>query len=934
MKISITNLSIIETVTCRTPALSITAKLKQSWDTLRELIRESSPEFFELVKDRDVDQLDIVNNKIDYSLWKYFNRARFRATPFGSFGAISWVPVGVGSSLVVDKELQAHKFINWPEKNVVAGNITRVTKQSARFLANSTWYSIGSTIRYLRYSSGRFELASVTPQAEVLTLLRACSVPLTREEIYALMALRFMLCPRAVDTLLLQMVTAQLLMGDRLPNITGVDYFRRIGAETEGNPLPYIIAERNIHRGSFDASRLSNIGDYLQFMNSFLSKPPESNLDSFRQAFTRKFDTMAIPLALAIDPEVGVGYSNMARSAHHKDTIDVLEKLRKPSGRDRVYQQTPQFRFLLDGLIKGDTIYLEKYQGLDRELSLHLPNTLSVVLHFSQGRPVIEQAGGCTANALLGRFTLTQSVAKAEGEKIACIEKNANPGITFFDIAYQAEDKIDNINRRASLYAAELPILTWSCSQEPLYLDDILVAIRNGEVVLWSKKRQQRIIPRIASAYNYTRSDLALYRFLCDLQHQHLRADLNFHWTEIFAGLDHYPQVVFKNLIIAPAMWKVPDKRPYNMESWLTEKCINFTFSCGSGDQLLYFDPALPADTAAFNRYCDQKKGTELYITKNQRDIDDGICDQSGKRYAAQYIINYYHQFAIYTPYELPPQQELAGNACFPGNEWVYFELYCHPSRSNQLLVTFIAPFTATHKTRIEKWFFIRYPEPSPHIRLRLKLKNISDSGMLISELNTLLDPLLKSGLMSDIQIKTYFREMERYSVQQMDMVENFFFQDSLLVLKRLSIKNMEKLLYRSTLSTMDMLCKQVLPDDTERQGFIHNLADAFSREFSFNHDDYKRINNSFNQLEEENLKIFPGRSYFKTLNQIMTSRGDRMGKEKLLADMLHMHINRVFDSEQRLHEAVLYQYLLKQMKVRRAAPEPTRETTHHHPHN
>ena len=108
-----------------------------------------------------------------------------------------------------------------------------------------------------------------------------------------------------------------------------------------------------------------------------------------------------------------------------------------------------------------------------------MPNTFSAIFSYWNGMPVIENAGGCTANALLGRFTITGGQSYEMAKQIAAIEQQANPDVLFFDVAYQAEKQVDNVNRRLQLYENELPLLSWSCcDDEPLSLDDLLVMVR------------------------------------------------------------------------------------------------------------------------------------------------------------------------------------------------------------------------------------------------------------------------------------------------------------------------------------------------------------------------------------------------------------------------------------------------------------------------
>src|SRR5690606_14111313 len=133
-----------------------------------------------------------------------------------------------------------------------------------------------------------------------------------------------------------------------------------------------------------------------------------------------------------------------------------------------------------------------------------------------------------------------------------------NPDVVFFDLAYTCEEKVDNVNRRQRLYTTELTFSSWSTLPESLRMEDILVGVQENELLLCHRQSGKRLVPRLASAYNYTRSDLTHFRFLCDLQHQGLHTDLHVDAQRMFPGLDKYPRIYYKSCIISPARWRLP----------------------------------------------------------------------------------------------------------------------------------------------------------------------------------------------------------------------------------------------------------------------------------------------------------------------------------------------------------------------------------------
>lgn len=936
-----TNLKLINTIICRTPVFSIEANAETCWDQLKELIKESSPEFYQVIAKWDNEQLHTANDKAVFSIWKYFNRARFRSTPFGNFAAISFVPVSnngpAARSLCIKSQMISHQFTDWSAKDDHQLNTNKLIQTSQWFQSNLTYYIVGGQLRYIRHIDGQFELAAVAVFEELDKILAACRIKQSKQSVYDLMHSVFEMQPRAVDNLLCQLVECQLLLTEQIANITGEDYFKRLKLPGNNQTQQYIIAERQVNEGSFNAEPLNTMPEYLEFIKDFLPETKNSNLEKFRQEFSKKFDLKAMPLTIALDPETGIGYGDMAQSAYGPELNAILAGMHNKKDNNTLsFNYTAQYRFLINALIKGDSIRLDTFKGEQDKSPARLPNTFSVMFHYWQNMPVLQTAGGCTANSLLGRFTLGCEAAEKLTKQIADIEENANPDVLFFDIAYQAEKRVDNVNRRKHIYNYELPILTWSCCQSALTMNDILVLIRNSEVILWSKQHNKRIIPRFATAYNYNRSDLAVYRFLCDLQHQRIKSDLTFNLQQLIPGLDHYPRVTYKNIIVSVAMWRINqnifvsnnrEKNLVALQDWLRSNNISTHFKCGNADQTLCFDPLNTQDMFAFLTYCSQNSKKDIYISEALIDDAGMIKDERGKRYRPQYIANYFHSQSVYSNLQIDVRKTEAMNAAadtyLPGSEWLYLELYCHPARTNDLLDQYIGPIINSQKKHLQKWFFIRYNDPKPHIRLRLKVKDATLLNSVIVEVKNALESLWIDGLIADIQLKTYFRETERYGKHKIDLVEDFFCCDSKCVLRMLSANYSPGQLYHLTLEMMYRLYVLSFGNINERLTLIKAVAKKFSNEFSLGNEDYKAINRSYESLRatksnysqhlsEAFLKQYKS-IFFKLLSACHTPEE----KANMITDIIHMHINRVFYTDQRMHEAILYQYLLKLAKAR-----------------
>lgn len=919
---------------CRVPAFGANDELATVWPTLKTNIKAASPSFYEQIAKVAANEIDTMPEKIKFTVWKYFNRAKYRATPFANFASYTVVPISRETDrLQIAAQMQSHLFIDWQAKEQLNSGFKLNLRKSNWLFSNTSAYQIDTEIRYLRLKDGTFELASVNTFSELISLINYCNIKRNKATVYHFMQTEHKLDKKQCENLILQLLDLQLLHTDQTANITGEDYFTRLKLPI--NNEHYILAERKLLNGGLEASKSEAIAEALQFMAKQLPKSQNKDLQNFKSAFLKKFEHQQVSLAILMDPERGIGYGNLIQYEQPDELIEQLKNWSSQEG-EHVFpsiQYSEMHQFLINGLMEQGDIALEKFETTITKPNA-LPNTLSVICHFYKGNPVIHHAGGCTANTLLGRFTLGNETLAAHCKEIAEIEQNANPNVLFFDIAYQAETRIDNVNRRKNCYAYELPILTWSCQAEPLDFNDIMVTVQANEIILFSKKLGKRLIPRLASAYNYSRSDLAAYRFLCDLQHQSIQSNLTFDIQTYLPGIKHYPRVTYKKVILSPAKWLIPEsiyqaKNKSQNDSlaelvlWLKAQNITFLVKTGIADQTLCFDPNSTTDLIALLHHCKQQDSRPLYLIEALIDENDYLTDENGKKYVAEFIVNYYHDSQIYNSITSQKALSIADKASIPthylaGSEWLYFEIYVNSSKSNTLLCNEICWLLKTHKSDISQWFFIRYHENGKHLRLRLKIRDLSKRSQIIDYVNLLLTTPMLKGIVSDVSIKTYYPEIARYGTTRITNVEQFFCLDSKYVLSLLAKTLQTNLLYQVSVQFFNRITGVCFPLFSERLAFAKHMAESFATEFNIHQLGFKKINQLYAAIQQDkNLIAIQNESYLKQLENsacaiFMLCTASE--KPKMLADLIHMHVNRLFNNDQRLHEAICYQFLYKQL--------------------
>ncbi|GAA4804036.1 hypothetical protein GCM10023231_36380 [Olivibacter ginsenosidimutans] len=922
------NLKLLSTALCRTPLFSYQDTLQDQWEALKKAVQISSEDFYALIKDVKSDELEHLPPKIKYACWKYFNRARFRSTPFGAFGSVSLVPLNnQEDTLILTGKPSLKNFVDWQQKDIFLKNTTEIYHKARFFLANTSFYTCGRQLRYISLTAdNQFEISAIEKQEIIEFTLHLCHRALAKQQVIDRLIHHYQLDHTVIEDILIQLIAIQLLLTDLHPNIIGTDYFQRIQGMPKEHAF-YALSTRQHLRGHLPINTLKVIPEAIQLIKDYLPQHQQAALQLFKQKFQQKFEYKEVPLLIALDPELGVGYNNLASSPQTDGLIETLKNAQIPDEITPHLPYTPLLQLLLNSAITREEINLErlKQHPKTQHPSPPLPNTFHALIQLSDEFVILEHAGGCTATGLLGRFTHADQAILEQCRSIANLEQTANPGCLFFDIAYQAEKKIDNINRRKAIYTYELPILSWPGSKETLSLQEILVSVRNDQILLRSKRYGKRLIPRLTTAYNYSRSDLSLYRFLCDLQHQGIQTSLNLHLKALLPGLDYYPRLTYKNLICSPQMWKVPTHLEQQdltdslrqLKDWLDAQNVSAYFKCGYHDQVLWFNRFSDEDLESFLLYCKGKK--DLYLTEAFIPKVPPINDEYGKPYLAQQLISLYHSESIYQPINTKPIpfEQSNKSIVLPGQDWLYYEIYCDPSRSNHILTQLIRPYLKQMSKSIKQWFFIRYPIPDYHIRLRIQLRQQASLDLLISTFNQFIEDELRSGLIAAIQLKPYYRETERYGITEIETVEKCFAVESRYSLSIIQQALDSNNVYRLVIRLLTDLSTQLIFERSFWLAFIKQTADHFAQEHRFGIPSFKSINRAFLvfiQQSDQPLSTIMENHYQRTLQSIVNLlNGFEQAKQfQYIGDFIHMHVNRLFVVDQRMHEAIIYQYYLK----------------------
>jgi len=928
-------LTIQPTVVFRTPKFSYQSELVDCWDELKLAISISSAAFYETIKEIKANELQNLPPKVYFTIWKYFNRAKFRSTPYGTFAGFSLLNNAIKpseSSIVIEETQKVRELIDWPYKNDLQLPMAELLQKNCLLFSNSSYYLTSNSIRYIACTDGVFELAELDQNEFVQQILAACLKPTRLNDLVKQLNLDDAEIQNLFG-LLQDMYDLQLVFTNYDPNIIGEDYFERLGLNATADVPKYLIAQRTVLSGCINERSLQAIPGLINILHSIMPVKGHNALSQFQLRFKKKFEDQEVPLLLALDPEMGVGYDELEQSGQKNDFITrFINKPSKQAASENIKSSLKTY-LTEQKFEKDKPIYLNKLALAPDQKSVPLPNSFSMVMSVHDDLIFVEQIGGVTSNALSGRFTMADEGIAQYAKMIAAAEQQANPDVLFFDVAYMVEANVDNVNRRKLIYGHQLSILNFDTSADPLALNDIQISVKGTEIILRSKQLNKRLVPRMASAYNYIRSDLSVFRLLCDLQHQGLQTNLSFPLDAIIPDLDYYPRLQYQNIVLSNNKWRVKKEALLGADqkkmisivecrSYLNSLGISEYFKAGMSDQTLCFSLKNDDDINAFLQYV--LKHGNTYVEEMVMPQKSIVVDEAAKPYLAQFVLSIGHSEQIYRGLVQTPAYTAVTRFFLPGKEWLYFEIYCHQQRSDQILTEVMASFISTFKDFVKSWFFIRYNENGNHIRFRVQLNNPKDGHLLTSNLMDDLELFLNSGLVSDVQIKSYKRELERYGLDMIEDVERHFAVDSEFVLSLLATQTDDFNKYRWCSLLFSRIIEAHVLDRLAIGKIVRLMSDNFNEEHRLDAADYKQLNMHYQEFrktewtaltseQERRFSAFSD-SFVKTLKQCAVEN-----VPKLLTDLMHMHVNRLFNKDQRTHEMVMYYFLLKEIQRQHA---------------
>ena len=349
-------------------------------------------------------------------------------------------------------------------------------------------------------------------------------------------------------------------------------------------------------------------------------------------------------------------------------------------------------------------------------------------------------------------------------------------------------------------------------------LHDIYVGVDRslGTLCLYSKKHKKKIFAQMSSMLNPISCN-NISRFMLEVTHARyvsvfsLFGDFNDN-ISVFS-----PRILHNNVVVSPASWII-SKAGLCVEENSSREEINLKVK-------LFLDQwAVPKYV-----YIKELDNLLLVNTANQyhvneiiRRIQKGFApvqlqeaflpvnekNSTENKYISEITVPFFQKksdikdktsnnFTLYCNSEIC---HLDRNFVPFGSDWIYLKLYYDVQRCDEVLnsIESLCKELSLYNV-IKSYFFIRYFDKEPHIRLRLKLTDVEHNEKAIPLLSKWSSDLYRDKLIHHLTYDIYEREIERYGGKSViELAEQFFCSDSNYVLNLLKLEKAKKLNYVS----------------------------------------------------------------------------------------------------------------------------------------
>ncbi|KOV22529.1 lanthionine biosynthesis protein [Streptomyces sp. XY413] len=320
---------------------------------------------------------------------------------------------------------------------------------------------------------------------------------------------------------------------------------------------------------------------------------------------------------------------------------------------------------------------------------------------------------------------------------------------------------------------------------------DLAVTADAEQLHLVSLSRCQPVHTLLLNAVDLTRHTHPLARFLLEAPIALAAACTGFQWGTAASALPFLPALRHGRTVLSPARWlltgadlapamSATDRWVEALDGWRRTVNAPRRVYLSEADQSLALDLEEPAHQAVLRAHLERHPAVTLLAAPNAQDL--GWC--GGRAHEVVIPLAADQRLAPVPTSGTPAAGRSHGQ--LPGcGQTLYLQLHGRGDRQDPILMRHLPDLL--HELGGPRWWFVRYPDPADHLRLRLTVAP-GTFGRAVETAGAWARRLQLRGLITDLTLATHLPETGRLGgPAAIEAAEEYFAADSAAAVAQLA---------------------------------------------------------------------------------------------------------------------------------------------------
>ncbi|GAB2857999.1 lantibiotic dehydratase [Actinoallomurus bryophytorum] len=332
-----------------------------------------------------------------------------------------------------------------------------------------------------------------------------------------------------------------------------------------------------------------------------------------------------------------------------------------------------------------------------------------------------------------------------------------------------------------------------------LTVEDLAIAAHPDRLSVLSLRDGTEVVPELFSALNVAARVPFAARLVWEIGAARMPSWPLWSWGAA-ARLPRLPRVRHGRTVLIPARWR-PDRRlagseaPFedwrrSFEAWRRDWSVPGTVEAAVLDQRLRLDLGSELHLRVLRDELRRHPDLKLYEKPFGGEIGTGCTGG----HATEVVI----ALRPASPRRVqagtgPPPPVIGRNSRpvhQPGGEWLYLKVYAAARRHDEIIAHHLPLLLERAGSVADRWFFMRYHDDRPHLRLRFHGEPAALNSTLLPAVHDWAAGLAAAGTIQHIVIDAYRPEVTRYGgTLAIEAAEGLFGADSDAVIAQLGLR-------------------------------------------------------------------------------------------------------------------------------------------------